>query len=550
MVLDTEPTGDVTVTVGGHAGTDLTVAPASLTFTTGDWDDAQTVTVTAGDDADAENDTETLTHTVSGGGYDAVAAASVSVTVEDNERGVTVSKTELTVTEEDATGSSYTVVLDTAPTGDVTVTVGGHAGTDLTVAPASLTFTTGDWDDAQTVTVTAAHDADAENDTETLTHTVSGGGYDGVEAAGVVVTVEDNDRGVTVSESALTVTEEDATGASYTVVLAAAPTGDVTVTVGGHTGTDLTVAPASLTFTTGDWDDAQTVTVTAGDDADAENDTETLTHTVSGGGYDAVAAASVSVTVEDNERGVTVSKTELTVTEEDATGSSYTVVLDTAPTGDVTVTVGGHAGTDLTVAPASLTFTTGDWDDAQTVTVTAGDDADAGNDTETLTHTVSGGGYDAVAATSIAVTVSDNDTAGVSVDPTELTVEEEDATGASYAVVLDTAPTGDVTVTVGGHTGTDLTVAPASLTFTTGDWDDAQTVTVTAGDDADAGERHRDADAHGVGGRVRRRGGRERIGDGGGQRARGDGQRDGADGGGGGRDGFELHGGAGHGAVG
>ena len=487
VVLDTEPTGDVTVTVGGHTGTDLTVAPASLTFTTGDWDDAQTVTVTAGDDADAENDTETLTHTVSGGGYDAAAAASVSVTVEDNERGVTVSETELTVTEEDATGASYTVVLDTEPTGDVTVTVGGHSGTDLTVAPASLTFTTGDWDDAQTVTVTAGDDADAENDTETLTHTVSGGGYDAVAAASVAVTVSDIDTaGVSVDPTELTVTEEDATGSSYTVVLDTEPTGDVTVTVGGHAGTDLTVAPASLTFTTGDWDDAQTVTVTAGDDADAENDTETLTHTVSGGGYDAAAAASVSVTVEDNERGVTVSETELTVTEEDATGASYTVVLDTEPTGDVTVTVGGHSGTDLTVAPASLTFTTGDWDDAQTVTVTAGDDADAENDTETLTHMVSGGGYDAVAAASVAVTVSDNDTAGVSVDPTELTVEEEDATGASYTVVLDTAPTGDVTVTVGGHAGTDLTVAPASLTFTTGDWDDAQTVTVTAGDDADA----------------------------------------------------------------
>ena len=498
VVLAAAPTGDVTVTVGGHTGTDLTVAPESLTFTTADWDDAQTVTVTAARDADAENDTETLTHTVSGGGYDAVAAASVSVTVNDIDTvevsgaGVSVDPTELTVEEEDATGASYTVVLAAAPTGDVTVTVGGHAGTDLTVLPASLTFTTADWDDAQTVTVTAAHDADAENDTETLTHTVSGGGYDEVAAASVAVTVEDIDTagvsgaGVSVDPTELEVEEEDATGASYTVELDTAPTGDVTVTVGGHAGTDLTVLPASLTFTTADWDDAQTVTVTAAHDADAENDTETLTHTVSGGGYDAVAAASVAVTVEDNERGVTVSKTELTVTEEDATGASYTVVLDTEPSGDVTVTVGGHSGTDLTVLPASLTFTTADWDDAQTVTVTAAHDADAENDAETVTHTVSGGGYDAVEAASVAVTVSDIDTAGVSVDPTELTVEEEDATGASYTVVLDTAPTGDVTVTVGGHSGPDLTVDPESLTFTTGDWDTAKTVTVTAGEDADA----------------------------------------------------------------
>ena len=54
---------------------------------------------------------------------------------------------------------------------------------------------------------------------------------------------------------------------------------------------------------------------------------------------------------------VTVSKTTLTVTEEDAAGDSYTVVLDTQPTADVTVTVAGHAGTDLTPNPSSLTFT-------------------------------------------------------------------------------------------------------------------------------------------------------------------------------------------------
>ena len=71
---------------------------------------------------------------------------------------------------------------------------------------------------------------------------------------------------MTVSETALTVDEEDATGSSYTVVLGGRPSGDVTVTVGGYSGTEVSVSRESLTFTTGNWDDAQTVTVTAGDD--------------------------------------------------------------------------------------------------------------------------------------------------------------------------------------------------------------------------------------------------------------------------------------------
>ena len=74
--------------------------------------------------------------------------------------------------------------------------------------------------------------------------------------------------------------------------------------------------------------------------------------------------------------GVTVSTTALTVTEQDPTGDSYTVVLDTEPTANVTVTVAGHAGTDVTPNPTTLTFTASNWDTAQTVTVTAGDDAD------------------------------------------------------------------------------------------------------------------------------------------------------------------------------
>ena len=78
--------------------------------------------------------------------------------------GVTVIPTVLTVTEEDTAGASYTVVLDSQPTADVTVTVAGHSGTEVTPTPTSLTFTTSNWGTAQTVTVTAGADADTEND--------------------------------------------------------------------------------------------------------------------------------------------------------------------------------------------------------------------------------------------------------------------------------------------------------------------------------------------------------------------------------------------------
>ena len=109
--------------------------------------------------------------------------------------GVTISESALTLTEQDTTGDSYTVVLDRQPTASVTVTVGGLGSSDLTANPSSLTFTTGNWATAQTVTVTAGNDADTTNDTVSLTHSAasSDSAYHGITIAGLTVTVADND---------------------------------------------------------------------------------------------------------------------------------------------------------------------------------------------------------------------------------------------------------------------------------------------------------------------------------------------------------------------
>ena len=673
VVLDTEPTADVTVTVAGHADTDVTPDPATLTFTTSNWDTARTVTVTAGDDADTTDDTVMLTHstTSTDGNYSGIGIAPVAVTVNDNDTaqvtgvsvapgnarlavswtavdnatgykvqwksgsegydtgdrqatvtpgsitshtisglangtaytvraiatrtgandgppsaemtgtpavptapGVTVSKTALTVAEEDTDGDSYTVVLDTEPTADVTVTVAGHADTDVTPDPATLTFTTSNWDTARTVTVTAGDDADTTDDTVMLTHstTSTDGNYSGIGIAPVAVTVNDND---TAQVTGVSVAPGNARLAvSWTAV-------------DNATGYKVQWKSGSEGYDTGD----RQATVTPG---------STTSHTISGlangtaytvraiatrtGANDGPPSAEMTGTpAVPTAPGVTVSKPALTVAEEDTDGDSYTVVLDTEPTADVTVTVAGHADTDVTPDPATLTFTTSNWDTARTVTVTAGDDADTTDDTVMLTHstTSTDGNYSGIGIAPVAVTVNDNDTAqvtgvsvapgnarlavswtavdnatgykvqwksgsegydtgdrqatvtpgsitshtisglangtaytvraiatrtgandgppsaemtgtpavptapGVTVSKTALTVAEEDTDGDSYTVVLDIRPTASVTVTVAGHVGTDVTPDPATLTFSTSDWNVVQRVTVTAADDAD-----------------------------------------------------------------
>ena len=281
------------------------------------------------------------------------------------------------------------------------------------------------------------------------------------------MTVVDDDRAIVLSKTALSVDEGGATGATYTVKLATQPSEEVTVAVTGHTGTDVSVDKASLTFTTGNWDTPQTVKVTAAEDADGADDSVTLTHTATGGNY-AGETATLAVTVDDDETvSVVLSETALSVDEGDDTGATYTVKLATQPSETVTVTVTGQAGTDLTLTGLSgtstLTFTTDNWDTAQTVTVTAGQDADGADDAVTLTHTATGGEYEDVTAT-LPVTVVDDDRAIV-LSRTSLEVDEGDDTGSTYTVKLATQPSETVTVAVTGHPGTDVSLDKATMTF-------------------------------------------------------------------------------------
>ena len=485
VMLDTEPTANVTIAIQVPDNVDITADQTELTFTTDNWNTPQTVTIAAAHDDDAVADEPVgLTHTVSGGDYEGVTAANVEVTItEDDTPSVTISSTALEVQEGDE--ETYTAVLDTEPTADVTIAIQVPDNVDITVDQTELIFTTDNWNTPQTVTVSAAQDDDAVADEPvTLTHTVSGGDYEDVTAANVEVTItEDDTPGVTISTTALEVSEGDEE--IYTVVLDTEPTADVTIAIQVPDSVDITIDQTELTFTADNWNTPQTVTVSAAQDADAVADEPvTLTHTVSGGDYEGVTAAQVEVTItEDDTPSVTISITALEVQE--GGEETYTAVLDTEPTADVIVAVQVPDNMDITVAPTALIFTTDNWNTSQTVTVTAAHDDDAvADDSVVLTHTVSGGDYEGLAAADVEVTITEDDTPGVTISVTALTVPEGDEE--IYTVVLDTEPAADVTVAIQMPENAEVSVAPATLTFTAANWNETQTFAVTAAHDDDA----------------------------------------------------------------
>ena len=304
VVLDKEPSTNVTVTVTVPSGTGLTVTPLSRTFTPQTWDMPQDFPVrAANDDMNLPDRSVTLTHAASGGEYSQVSVASVRVTVEDNDDpGIAVSVPRLTVPEGNA--NTYTVKLDTQPTAStVTVSVSTvPSRTDLTVDKPTLTFTQDTWSIPQTVTVEADHDNDAADDVVVLRHRGSGGDYSGLQGDSLEVTVDDDDLpDATVSTRTLSVPEGG--NNSYTVVLDFQPTATVTVDLTTDpVNPDLSVSPPRLTFTRTTWSTAKTVRVSAREDTDSAPDPPVaIEHEFSGGDYGGVTVPNVTVTIVEND---------------------------------------------------------------------------------------------------------------------------------------------------------------------------------------------------------------------------------------------------------
>ncbi len=536
--LSAAPSGGATTvtiaegTTAPNNDTDITVSSPSdktLTFATGNWWLAQTVTLSAADDIDKTSGSRDIGHTANGGGYSNVNGSLTAVEIEDD-AAIVLSETAVTVPENGS--ATYTVKLTTPPTADVTVTIAGattgnHTDANVRVSSPSngtLNFTSQNYDTAQTVTLRAYSDSDKINGTRNITHTASGGNFDGAPVATVTATERDSQARVNVSSTTVTVTEEAT--ATYNVTLNAQPAANVTVTIaeantGNYTDGDITVTSSkALTFCPDAssctspntvWSTAQTVTLSAAEDQDLSDGRRAITHTASDAGathsgYDGAPVKSITAREDDIDTGgLTFDKSIVSVAE-DGTGT-YQVKLTHKPTGTVYVQVraatGGSNDTDITVKDTndsssgnqtgSIQFSTDNWDTYRTVTLAARDDDDTDIGSRTINHTANGGGYSSITGSVTASEVENDATIVFS----KSTVSVPEGSTATYTVKLGTAPTANVTVNLFAMPGSenDITIdSPSSeqLTFcpTTSNcaspntvWSAAQTVTLAAAED-------------------------------------------------------------------
>ena len=396
--------------------------------------------------------------------------------------------------------NTYTVVLTSEPTADVTVTVGGASG-DVSVTGSPLTFTSSNWREAQTVTVNAAEDMDAVVDAAViLTHTVTGGDYQGQSANSVVVTITEDDTAVLTIEDRDVM--EDAGTMVFTVTMSVASSDAVTVSYqtqdGTATqGTDYEGTTGTVTFSPGG-SLTQAITVTIIDETPAlDEEDETFMVRLSTPINATIADDEAIGTIEDDDDPPVLSLTPATQSvAEDAGSMAFTVSLDAVSAKTVTVDYATANGTaesgtnkDYTATSGMLTFAAGTTG-PQTITVTIRNDAiDEENEDFTVglsnasNATLSGGGT-TLSATG---TIEDNDDPPVlSLTPATRTVAEDVGT-MTLTVRLGAVSAKTVTVDYATANGTasapsDYTAASGTLTFAAGTTG-PQTITVPIKDD-------------------------------------------------------------------
>ena len=470
----------------------LTSTSAQITVPGGDL--SSTFDMTVVDDDLPEDDEPIVMRWERAGAGATPDHLNVTATITDNDdpERLVLSGSLLSVGE--AGSNTFTVELATQPTHDVSVAVSSGDTGAATVSPTPLAFTTGDWDTAQTVTVSGGDDSDDRDETVTITLTASStdADYEGKTGAVSVSVADDDTAGLVLSRSSLTIGE--AGSDSFTVKLGTRPASPVSLVVQSNDAAAAKVDdPQTLTINAGAWNTEQTVTVSGVDDADYndENVTVTITATSGDAKYNLLTAP-VSVIVEDDEVvPVTVNFERAIYTVGEAGNVTVTVKLSADPERTVTIQItranqDGATAADYSGVPMNVTFNSGDTENAFTFSATQDGVDDDGESVKLGFGSTLPTGVTAGSPSETTVTITDDDTAGVSVSETALTVVEEDGTGDSYTVVLDTEPTADVTVTVAGHAGTDALLDKTTLTFTSLNWSTAQTVTVTAGDDGDA----------------------------------------------------------------
>jgi hypothetical protein len=390
---------------------------------------------------------------------------------------------QLTTTELGGT-ATFSLVLDTIPTDDVTIDLSSSDLTEGTVAPASVTFTPGNALTPQLITVTGVDDAALDGDVVysiiTDPAVSNDPNYDGLNIADFSVTNLDDEQvavpDLTVAIDAGSISEN---GGSTTATVTRTDTnGDLTVNLLSDDTSEATVV-ASVVIADGQ-NDSPAFTITAVDDALLDG-TQTVTITASAAGYNdgtdtldvndhETLAVAINVAA-ISENGGSATGT-VTRSDSDDLSQPLTVDLLSDDTSEATVL----AAVEIPANQAAANFT-----------ITAVDDALL-DGIQMVTITASAAGYNDGTDT---LDVTDHETLALAINPAAISEDGGSATGTvtrsdsddlSQPLTVDLLSNDTSEATVPAIVEIPANQAAATFTITAVDdalLDGTQTVTIT-----------------------------------------------------------------------
>ncbi len=502
IVLKSEPTANVTISLSSDDLSEGTVTPAFVTFVASNWNVPQTATVTGVDDVvvDGEVSFDIVTANSSSldVAYNNLIVADVTVVNNDDEVvSFDLDKSTATTTEKGGS-ESFTLVLPVSPLTNVVFDIVSSNTSEGVVSVSQVVFTPANWNTPQTVTITGKDDLLPDGNvnytvTISVNKPLSDAAFGTVTSQVINVTNNDDDSAGFTLSSISGSTSESGVTASFTIVLNSAPTADVVIALSSNNTNEGTLAISQLIFTPLNWNSAQTVTITGVDDAVVDGN---VSYSIVTGdavsadvNYNGLVVADVDVVNNDND--VTpdvVLNVSSIATSESGSSTDFTITLSTAPASDVVIDIVSSLTAEATVSSLQVTFTSTNWNNPQTITVTGVDDAVADGEVDyTITVSVndalSDAAYSSVSDRIITGKNGDNEVAGVTISSISNATDENGAT-ATFTIVLNTLPTDDVTISLSSSNSGEGTLTVSEVVFTTGNWNIPQTITVTGVDDA------------------------------------------------------------------
>ncbi|MGA1825292.1 MAG: hypothetical protein ACMUIP_11590 [bacterium] len=280
--LNTEPSANVVISFTSSDENEGTVSPALLEFTKDDWIDPQSVFITGSNDTVIDGAISYIIFTgpslSEDPEYNGIDPEDICVLNQDNDKaGITVTPTRGLATSENGSIATFTIVLDSQPSDDVTVGIATSDMTEGRAFPERLVFTSHNWNDAQTVTITGIDDHCIDGDMVYSIITEAAlsrdENYHNLNPDDVsVVNTNNNFPGIIINHFKELITSEKNDTAEFTVALATKPAAYVLIRMSSTDSTEGIVSPKSLIFTPDTWSIPQTVCISGIDDEYVDGD--------------------------------------------------------------------------------------------------------------------------------------------------------------------------------------------------------------------------------------------------------------------------------------